>query len=66
MIAEKDPIALAMLAQYKIPMPNLRLNDIEVAALLSYLDEESLRLAALQPPGPDQAAAHGDHPHHQH
>lgn len=65
MIAEQDPIALALLAQYKIPMPNLRLNDIEVAALLSYLDEESLRLAALRQPAPEHGAGHGDQ-HHQH
>lgn len=62
MIAEQDPIALALLDQYKIPMPNLRLNDVEVAALLSYLDEESLRLAAVR----DHGASHGAHGAHQH
>lgn len=70
MIADQDPIALALLAQYKVPMPNLRLNAVEVAALLSYLDEESLRLAALQEPGGHHGAghdaAHGDHAHHKH
>lgn len=69
MIAEKDPIAMALLAEYKIPMPNLRLNEVEVTALLSYLDEESLRLAALddrrrQPGGHGDHAGHGGHAGH--
>lgn len=76
MIAEKDPIATAMLADYKIPMPNLRLNDVEVAALLEHIDEESVRMQpvksptlggaghehhAMNEPGHDH---HGDHHGH--
>ncbi|MFL0801406.1 MAG: copper chaperone PCu(A)C [Agarilytica sp.] len=39
MIAEKDPIALAMLKKYNdLPMPNLRLNKQEAMDLLAYLD----------------------------
>ena len=37
--AEGDPIATALFAKYKnVPMPNLRLSGIEIAALLSYLE----------------------------
>ncbi len=37
MLAEGDPIAVAMLAQYNnIPMPNLALSDSEVADLVAY------------------------------
>ena len=45
MLEEKDPLAMALLAQYKnVPMPNFRLNPLEVEALLSYLAEESQRI----------------------
>lgn len=69
MLAEKDPIATALLAQYKIEMPNLRLNDVEVEALLAYLEEESARLAALDAERLAAAASpppgeHGAHVHH--
>jgi len=57
LLAEQDPIAVALLAQYKeVPMPNLRLNDGEIATVLAYLDAQ--RVAA--PPGragPEAAAA---------
>ena len=39
MLAERDPIAVALNDRYKsVPMPNLRLNDDEVAAVLSFLN----------------------------
>ncbi|MFL0810347.1 MAG: copper chaperone PCu(A)C [Agarilytica sp.] len=39
MIAEKDPIAIALLKQWKnLPMPNLRLNKKEALDLLDYLE----------------------------
>ncbi len=45
MLAEKDPLAMALLAQYNnIPMPNLRLNNEEVEALITYIEEESRRM----------------------
>ena len=57
LLAEQDPIAVALLAQYKdVPMPNLRLNDSEIATVLAYLDAQ--RVAA--PPGragPEAAAS---------
>ncbi len=44
-LAEKDPIAMTLLAKYNnVPMPNLRLNPIEVRAILEHLDEASARL----------------------
>jgi protein SCO1/2 len=39
MLAEGDPLALALFAQYKqVPMPNLHLSASDVAALLAYLE----------------------------
>lgn len=44
MIAEKDPLAISLLAEYdNVAMPNLRLNDAEIKAVLAYIEEESLR-----------------------
>jgi protein SCO1 len=41
MLAAKDPIAMALFAQYQnIVMPNLRLTIEEVGELLKYIDEE--------------------------
>ncbi len=38
-LAQKDPIATALLKKYNnIPMPNLGLTEVQVAAILSYLD----------------------------
>jgi len=57
MLAEKDPIAVALFAKYKnVPMPNLRLSDGEIATVLSYL--ESQRVASQpQREGQDSTAA---------
>ena len=42
MLAEKDPIALALFAKYKeITMPNLGLNDADAHAVIDYIDQES-------------------------
>lgn len=44
-LAEKDPVAVAMFAQYKnLPMPNLKLNDVDVNSLLDYLEKEYRRV----------------------
>jgi len=57
MLAEKDPIAMALLAQYKdLPMPTLGLNDQEVGMVIDYLKAETLRLAQ----------DHDEHEHHHH
>lgn len=42
MLAEKDPTAMAMYNQYnKLAMPNLRLDDKDIANLLAFINEES-------------------------
>jgi protein SCO1/2 len=49
MLAEKDPIALELFAQYRnVPMPNMRLNDFEVASVLDFVLQESERVSAEQ------------------
>ena len=45
MLADKDPIALQLYNEWgKVLMPNMRLNDVEVNALIEYMDDESLRV----------------------
>ena len=47
MLEKKDPIAMALYAQYNnLAMPNLRLNQQEAMDLLDYINEESQRVAA--------------------
>lgn len=66
MLEEKDPLAMALLAQYKnIPMPNRRLTDTDVTKLLGYIDEESRRISDLRARN-DAPAGHDDHSHHAH
>lgn len=61
MIEEKDPVALSLLAQYNnIPMPNLQLGEVEISALLKYIEEETARIEP-QPPR-DHTQPH-DHSH---
>ena len=49
MLAAKDPIAMKLYAQYNnVPMPNLRLNELEVASLIDYMDSESRRVEQTQ------------------
>jgi protein SCO1/2 len=45
MLAEKDPLAMALLAEWNnVPMPNLRLSESDVQDLLTYIAEESHRV----------------------
>jgi len=45
MVAEKDPLAVALLAEYdNVLMPNLRLSGDDIQALLAYIEEESNRM----------------------
>ncbi|MOA42951.1 hypothetical protein D3C78_1650520 [compost metagenome] len=45
MLAEKDPLAMQLYEQYnKVEMPNLRLNDGDIEALLTYMEEETQRI----------------------
>jgi protein SCO1/2 len=49
MLAENDPIAIELVARYgKLPMPNLGLNDVDVAALIDYLASEHHRTATRE------------------
>lgn len=62
MIAEKDPLAMALMAQYNnLPMPNLRLTDVEIEALLTYIEEESERVQHAH----EHAGKHHQHDAHQ-
>jgi protein SCO1 len=52
MLAEKDPIVTALLTKYKqVQMPNLRLGDGDVSALMIFLESQT---AALDGPVPTQ------------
>jgi cytochrome oxidase Cu insertion factor (SCO1/SenC/PrrC family) len=45
MLADKDPIAVALYEKYnKLAMPNARLNKLEALALIAYFGEETHRL----------------------
>lgn len=49
MIAAKDPLAMLLYEQYnRLAMPNMRLGEVEIAALLTYLEDETQR---IQTPG---------------
>lgn len=51
MVAEKDPLALALLAEYdNVMMPNLRLSGADIQALLTYIEEESNRVELQRHP----------------
>lgn len=46
MLQENDPLAQALLAKYKnVSMPNLKLSDPDIQALIEYLQAETKRLA---------------------
>ncbi len=64
MLAEKDPLAMALLAAYdNVPMPDLRLNRNEVESLLTFIGEESQRkmreTRSSEAAGGDQKASVG-------
>lgn len=55
MLAEKEPLAMALLAEYNgVPMPNLRLGPADVQELFEYIEEESHRV---------EHHRHGGHQH---
>lgn len=57
MLAEGDPVALAMKARYRnLPMPNLGLNDVDAAALIEFMKAED---AKRTPPTRGSAAQTG-------
>ncbi|HSB68566.1 MAG TPA: SCO family protein [Candidatus Methylomirabilis sp.] len=71
MLAEKDPLATALFAQYKnVQMPNLRLGPGDVEVLLAYLEAQSAALREADPeesvaklPDGNLAVAHEHHTH---
>lgn len=46
MLAEKDPLATALHAKYKVAMPNMKLKDNEIESLLSFLEKGAAAMAA--------------------
>jgi len=59
MVAEKDPLTMALLAEYdNVLMPNLRLSEVDIQALLAYIEDESRRKEHRNP----AAAGHQTHP----
>jgi protein SCO1/2 len=69
MIEEGDPLAVALLAQYKgVPMPNFRLTDREISMLLLHIDQESRRVEEVRarraPQASGQVARHDGHAGH--
>jgi protein SCO1 len=58
MLAEKDPLAMALLAEWaEVPMPNLRLSPADIEELLAHIEEETHRLE-------HQHGHDGQHHHH--
>lgn len=58
MLSEKDPIATPLFEKYnKIAMPNLKLKDNEIEAILSFLEKGSAEYSAAQAKRTQAAAA---------
>jgi protein SCO1/2 len=50
MLVQKDPLAMQLYEQYnRLAMPNLRLGELEISAVLAYIEEESDRLQPRTP-----------------
>ena len=47
MLAEKDPIAVALKEKYGVTMPNFSLSQNDVQSLIQYLENETTRLEAV-------------------
>ena len=60
MRAQKDPTAMALAARFRgVPMPNLKLNDDDVADVVDFISAETKRhRASLKPSTKPLAAAH--------
>jgi len=67
MLEEGDPVAVALYERWnRVPMPNMRLTEKDVGALLGYIDQESrrirdLRAAAGSREGAARQAGHAGH-----
>jgi protein SCO1 len=63
-LAEKDPVALAMAAKFPgVRMPNLGLSDLDAADLITYIETQTARIAEG---AQDAAIGSAGHQHHQH
>ncbi len=66
MLAEKDPVAIRLFEAFNhVPMPNVRLESIEVEDLIDFLESETARIR-VERPGfavSDGAEALGEPPH---
>ncbi len=50
MLAEKDPVFMKLYSEYnELLMPNLRLNEVDVEALIKYIEAESRRVQQTNP-----------------
>jgi len=70
MLDEKDPLAVALYEQWgRVPMPNMRLVEKDAKSILGYIEQESLRIAAVRAgeiadhTGHEGHGAHGDMDH---
>ncbi len=67
MLAESDPIATELYQQYnQVAMPNLRLGDEAIAALLGYLEDETQRVQPLRTKEAEISTMEHDPAHHHH
>ena len=67
MLAEKDALVMELYAAWgDVLMPNLRLNEIEVNALIEYMDAESRRVEADTKPSASGSGASASHEAHHH
>ena len=44
MLAEKDPIAVALIEKYQVVMPNFSLSESDVKSIIQYMENETVRL----------------------
>jgi len=66
MLKNKDPTIMALYEKYnQVAMPNLKLNHIEIASLLDYMDSETRRLMGRPQAAVNDSAHHG-HQNHGH
>lgn len=67
LIDEGDPIAVALFEQFEqITMPNLRLGDKDIAALIEYMATESRKVQGSAPVANAADAHPPEHDHHSH
>jgi protein SCO1/2 len=64
MRAKHDPLAMELMDKYKpVVMPNIGISDVDAGDLISYLTEETAKLAEAQVPMPVHNHDHSQHQH---